>query len=158
MNPRTAQTDAKPLIRAVRESELTQLLDLYKHLHAEDFPLPPQDQLLVIWRSICANPNVTYIVADAGGSLVASCVLAVIPNLTRGARPYALIENVVTHSNYRKQGLGTAVLHHAVEIARTRGCYKVMLMTGSKRPETLRFYEHAGFTPKTKTSFVMRLE
>jgi len=52
--------------------------------------------------------------------LVASCALAIIANLTRGARPYAVIENVVTHESYRRRGLGTAVLHHAVDLARSR--------------------------------------
>lgn len=35
------------------------------------------------------------------------------------------------------------------------GCYKVMLMTGSKRPETLRFYADAGFE-QSKTGFQIR--
>ena len=98
-----------------------------------------------------------HIVADLGGQLVATCVLAIIPNLTRGARPYAIIENVVTHKSYRRRGLGTAVLLHAVQAARSRNCYKIMLLTGSQRPETLRFYERVGFTRNVKTGFVMPL-
>jgi GNAT superfamily N-acetyltransferase len=81
--------------------------------------------------------------------------LIVIPNLTRGGKPYGLIENVVTHVGYRGRGYGTRILHAAVAAAWDAGCYKVMLMTGSKQPSTLRFYESAGFE-QTKTGFQMR--
>lgn len=39
------------------------------------------------------------------GRLLATCNLSIIPNLTRGARPFARIENVVRPTAYRRQGL-----------------------------------------------------
>jgi predicted GNAT family acetyltransferase len=86
---------------------------------------------------------------------VASCTLVVIPNLTRGGRPYALIENVVTRADQRNYGFGSAILKAATERAWDQNCYKVMLMTGSKNPATLNFYKSAGFE-QTKTGFQMR--
>lgn len=88
-------------------------------------------------------------------TLVASCTVIVIPNLTRGGRSYALLENVVTHAEYRNRGFGKAILNAAAERAWAEGCYKAMLMTGSKRPSTIAFYEAAGFE-QTKTGFQMR--
>ena len=58
---------------------------------------------------------------------------------------------------HRQQGYGTAVLQAAMEEARSRGCYKVMLLTGSKRESTLRFYEKAGLHAGQKTAFHTRL-
>jgi GNAT superfamily N-acetyltransferase len=142
------------VIREIREDELPQLLELYKHLHQDDDPLPGDLELTSIWKGICANPMLHYIVADSGGSIVSSCALVIIPNVTRGARPYGLIEHVVTHADYRCRGLGTAVLKHALGLAWESNCYKVMLLTGSKRPETLRFYEKAGFIQGVKTGFI----
>ena len=146
----------KTIIRKIKESELDQLIDLYQHLVPEDDPLPSEDKLLQLWQAILVNPLLHYLVAEVDQRIVSSCTLAVIPNLTRGTRPYGLIEHVVTHSDYRKRGLATAVLHKAVEIAWDAGCYKVMLLTGSKRPETLRFYEQAGFNRHEKTGFIIR--
>jgi GNAT superfamily N-acetyltransferase len=80
----------------------------------------------------------------------------IIPNLTRGVRPYGLIENVVTHPGHRRTGLGRAVLSAALETAWGADCYKVMLATGFRREETLRFYEKAGFEREGKTFFEAR--
>jgi GNAT superfamily N-acetyltransferase len=81
-------------------------------------------------------------------------VLQVVPNLTRGARPYGLIENVVTRQDKRGQGYGSAVLKAALDLAWEKGCYKVMMLTGRKDAKVFGFYEKAGFKAGVKTGFV----
>ena len=141
-------------IRPIRADELEALLQLYRHLHPEDVPLPTWPELDALWRDIINNPWLHYFVAEVNDQLVSSCTLTIIPNLTRGARPYGLIENVVTHAAYRRQGLGKAVLQYALRVAWAANCYKVMLLSGSKQPEVLRFYESAGFKRNVKTGFI----
>ncbi|MHC5739173.1 GNAT family N-acetyltransferase [Nostoc sp.] len=147
---------SKPIItvRLITRDELPQLLALYHHLNPDDTPLPDDDILQSIWDNILRDPRLYYIVADFANRLVATCNLSIVPNLTRGARPYGIIENVVTHPDYRRQGLGTRVLHYALALAWQQQCYKVMLLSGSKREETLHFYEKAGFKRGVKTGFV----
>lgn len=142
-------------VREVTEAELPALLDLSTHLNPNDPPLP-LDEAADIWTPMVRDPNRCVCGAYREGELVAMCELIVISNLTRGGRPYALIENVVTHSDHRRRGYATAVLQHALAAAWERGCYKVMLMTGSKKEATLRFYENAGFQRGDKTGFVAR--
>jgi GNAT superfamily N-acetyltransferase len=127
---------------------------LYQHLHPADAPLPADHVVQTLWDSILSDPRLYYIVADIAEQLVATCNLTIVPNLTRGARPYGIIENVVTHPLYRRQGLGTKVLRYALTIAWQQNCYKVMLLTGSKQEETLHFYERAGFRRGIKTGFI----
>jgi GNAT superfamily N-acetyltransferase len=141
-------------IRRIRPDELDALLDLYRHLHESDEPAPDRATLLRAWKDLTLDPKVACLVAEEGGALVASCILVVIPNLTRGARSYGLIENVVTRRESRGKGIGTALLKHALALAWEQNCYKVMLLTGRKQEETLRFYERAGFKRGTKTGFV----
>ena len=81
----------------------------------------------------------------------------IITNLTRNIRPYAFIENVVTHTDYRGKGYATACLNYAKEIAQKADCYKMMLLTGSKNEGTLNFYKRAGYNCTDKTAFIQWL-
>ncbi|HWR08600.1 GNAT family N-acetyltransferase [Sporomusa sp.] len=132
-------------VRLIRYEELEKLLVLYKKLNPDDPEFIRDGALDLLWSEIHHDPGLHYLVLETQGELVATCALAIIKNLTRNARPYGLIENVVTHPDYRKRGYGTKVLHKALDIAQENNCYKVMLLTGSKKEETLRFYEKAGF-------------
>ncbi|MNW67019.1 Acetyltransferase (GNAT) family protein [compost metagenome] len=59
---------------------------------------------------------------------------------------------------YRKRGHGGRVLRKAIQLAKEHNCYKVMLMTSSKKEETLRFYEECGLEKGKKTGFIKYLE
>ncbi len=146
-------TDA--VIRPARADDLSGIQELYRHLNAEDPPAAPE-KAGPAWDSLLNSGLTTVLVAEIAGELAASCTLVVIPNISRNARPYALIENVVTHADHRRKGLGHAVLAAALDRAWAADCYKVMLATGSKQEGTLRFYEGAGFERGGKTFFQIR--
>ena len=93
-------------------------------------------------------------VNEVDGKIVSSCVCVIVPNLTRNVRPYAWIENVVTHESFRGRGYASQCLEYAKTVAEQSGCYKIMLITGSKRAETLHFYEQAGYNSRDKTAFI----
>ena len=135
------------------EQDLKDLLTLYMQLH--DNPMPESTQELNdLWKQILNDKNHHIIVAEEDGKIVSSCVCVIIPNLTHSQRPYAFIENVITDENYRKRGLATDCLNYAKEIAQKENCYKLMLLTGSKKESTLKFYEQAGYNRNDKTAFI----
>ncbi|MGB7746906.1 MAG: GNAT family N-acetyltransferase [Verrucomicrobiia bacterium] len=148
--------EISPTIRKIREDELPSLLSLYRHLHPGDPELAVSKDVERLWHRIFSDSQLHYLVADVAGQIVSSCTLAIILNLTRGARPYGLIENVVTHPDFRRRGIGTRILQAALELAWKQDCYKVMLLTGRKDEATLRFYQHAGFEAGVKTGFVAK--
>lgn len=144
------------MIREITEQDFDGLLRLYMQLH--DNPFPEHDaHVMRVWQSILDDKNHHIIVAEEEGKIVSSCVCVIIPNLTRGQRPYAFIENVITDAAYRKRGLATACLDFAKKIAVRENCYKMMLLTGSKAQSTLDFYRHAGYNENDKTAFVQWL-
>jgi len=143
-------------IREIDQGELSQLLALYTHLH--DNPMPEvNDTIKKLWNKITFDADHHIIVGVENDEIISSCVLLIIPNLTHGQRPYALIENVVTHAHHRNKGHATRILAFAREIALRDNCYKIMLMTGSKDERTLRFYEHAGYNQHDKKAFIQWL-
>jgi len=144
-------------IREVDKSDLDGLQELYLHLH-ESEKLPATPKLNSLWNEIIADENYHILVGEIEGKVVSSVTLSVIKNLTRGMRPYALIENVVTHKDYRRRGYARALMRRAVEIAAGKGCYKIMLLTGAKDENTLKFYEKCGFNSKDKTAFIKWIE
>ncbi len=142
-------------VRLVKRDELGKLLELYKHLNPED-PDISGEAASALWNSIIDDPQQYIFVIEEDSVLAASCTLIIVSNLTRGGRPYGLIENVVTHGSFRRRGFGTVVLKKAIGTARERGCYKVMLMTGRKDEGTLFFYEKAGFERGMKTGYCIK--
>ena len=144
------------IIREIKENELNKLLELYTHLHESGVP-ENSEHLQKTWKTICDDDNHHIIVCEEEGRLVSSCVCVIIPNLTRNIRPYAFVENVVTHKDYRGKGCATACLNYAREIAVRENCYKMMLLTGSKSESTLNFYKRAGYNCTDKTAFVQWL-
>lgn len=152
----TPEDEDTIIIRPAEWADLPGLLALFQFLNPDDPLLSVDDSLLRHWQGILGNKALHYIVACAEDKLICTCNLTIVANLTRSARPYGLIENVVTHPDYRRRGIGTQVLHYALAIAWKQGCYKVMLLTGSKDEATLRFYEQAGFARGEKTGFVAR--
>jgi GNAT superfamily N-acetyltransferase len=140
--------------RSAISDDLEKLQELYQHLIPGDERCPPELGK-EIFAQLSKFEGSAILVGEINGELVTSCTLIVIPNLTRGGTPYALIENVVTHAGHRGQGLGKMVLELASNRAWEHSCYKVMLMTGSTTNATLAFYESAGFA-QTKTGFQQR--
>ena len=144
------------MIREANKNDLKELLELYLYLHEDS--IPNQDEHLEnTWKQIMEDKNHHLIINEVDGKIVSSCVCVIIPNLTRNVRPYAFVENVVTHADYRKKGYASECLDYARTIAKNENCYKMMLLTGSKKAETLRFYENAGYNSSDKTAFIQWL-
>lgn len=146
----------KAMIREANQNDLHQLLELYLYLHEDSIPQNDQ-HLKVTWDQMIGDSNHHVIVCEQNGKIVSSCICVVIPNLTRNVRPYAFIENVVTHGKHRGKGYATQCLDFAKQIALKENCYKIMLLTGSKSESTLDFYKHAGYNSTDKTAFIQWL-
>ena len=118
------------MIREAKREDLGALLELYLFLHEDCIP-EMNSHLEETWERIIGDQNHHLIVCEVEGKIASSCVCVIIPNLTRNVRPYAFVENVVTHADYRGKGYATECLDFAKKIAEQENCYKMMLLTGS---------------------------
>ena len=145
------------MLREAIQEDLFELLNLYLSLHEKDIP---EDSLHLrqVWSEMISDQRHHVIVKEVEGRIVSSCICVIIPNLTRGVRPYALIENVVTREEDRGKGYASACLEYAKQIAKEGNCYKIMLLTGSKNASTQDFYKGAGYNSKNKTAYIQWLE
>ena len=144
------------MIREIRDTDLNGLMGLYMQLH--DNPMPDKTpEIMELWKRIVEDKDHHIIVVEEDGKIVSSCVCVIIPNLTHNQQPYAFVENVITDEKYRGRGLATQCLDYAKQIAEKENCYKMMLLTGSKKESTLDFYRRAGYNSEDKTAFIQWL-
>ena len=144
------------MIREIAEKDFDGLMKLYAQL-GDNPILQKSEAVLAVWNKILQNKDYHIVVADVDGAVVSTCTCVIIPNLSHNQRPYAVVENVATDQNFRGKGYATSCLDFAKEIAIKNNCYKLMLMTGSKKETTLNYYRNAGYTDKTKTAFDQRV-
>ena len=145
------------LLREAVQEDLFELLNLYLSLHEKDIP---EDSLHLqqVWSEMISDQRHHVIVKEVEGRIVSSCICVIIPNLTRGVRPYALIENVVTREEDRGKGYASSCLEYAKQIAKEENCYKMMLLTGSKNASTQNFYKGVGYNSEDKTAYIQWLD
>lgn len=147
------------IIREAKAADAQNLKILYFD-YLTQFP-PKEEQDLEQWGQLIeqlkADDRIYLLVVEEDGKAVSSVQLAIVPVLTHNVRPYGVIENVVTHADYRNRGYASALLQRATELAREHNCYKVFLETGSNKESTLNFYRSNGFVIDEKHSCLKRL-
>ena len=147
------------IIRKAKSKDAEDLKKLYfEYLTAY---LPKEEQDMYAWAKLLdkfeKDENMYLLVVEENESVVSTVQMAIIESLTHNIRPFAVIENVVTHIDYRNKGYASALLDKASAIAKERRCYKVFLETGSNKESTLNFYRNNGFEIDKKHSCLKRL-
>ncbi len=87
-------------------------------------------------------PGATVLLARLDGRIVGTLTLVVFP-IPSGTR--AWIEDVVVDSSARGHGVGSALVHHALALAREAGARTVDLTSRPSRVFAHRLYESVGF-------------
>lgn len=132
------------MIRPAAEADLPALLALYSELHPDDPPLSVE-RGLAIWRRIESQQGRTILVAESGGVVTGTTDCSVLQNLTRGGRPFMLVENVVVAASRRRTGVASQLFEAVIDLAVREDCYKVQLISRSDRADAHAFYESCGF-------------
>jgi GNAT superfamily N-acetyltransferase len=143
------------MFREAGPGDFEDVLRLYRQLQPED-PVLQDGSDAASFGQILMSPGLHLFVLEVAGTIVATTYLNVIPNLTRSASPYAVIENVVVDETFRGTGLGKQIMAGTLRAAWDAGCYKAMLMTGSRNPAIHAFYRACGFSPDAKQAYLAR--
>jgi len=143
METNFALKEAEVTLRLVCEDDLSAILELNHHLHETEPLMQIDKQIESVWSEIINDQRLKCFVAELDNKVIASCILDIVPNLTRGIRPFGVLQNVVTHADYRGKGIGKKLSMFALEFAWSKNCYQVLVQTG--RPEVTNFYLSLGF-------------
>jgi GNAT superfamily N-acetyltransferase len=100
---------------------------------------------LAALERLSGDPNQHLVVAVREGRVVGTLQLTIIPGLSRKGATRSVIEGVRVHSDERGSGLGTRLIHWAVEESRRQNCQLVQLTSDATRTDAHRFYERLGF-------------
>ncbi len=144
-----------PLIRLATPADVANILALYRELRPHD-PALSQQKAMQQLQLILQNPMQHLVVAQVGQQLTASAMLVLAHNLAYGGRPFAVLEHVITASAFRGRGLAKAVIQQCLDIAWAANCAKVMLLSGSARPQAHALYQSLGFVGDTERGFVLK--
>jgi GNAT superfamily N-acetyltransferase len=145
----------RDVFREAQPGDFGAVMGLCRQLHPDD-PVLEDGADRTVFDQLLGSNHFHLFVLDIDGVVVATAYLNVVPNLTRSASPYAVIENVVVEEAHRGRGLGKKILEGALRTAWEAGCYKAMLMTGSHNPAVHSFYRASGFSSDAKTAYLAR--
>lgn len=142
-------------IRPAGEADLAGVLALYAQPDLDDGAMLSKDDAVSLFRRFATYPSYTLYVAESGGAIVGTFALLVMDNLGHLGAPSAIVEDVAVDPACQSQGIGAAMMAYALDRARERNCYKLMLSSNARRERAHAFYESLGFT---RHGFSFRVE
>jgi len=139
------------VFRDARRADLAAIMglladDFLGGLRGESIDEPLPDACVRSFEAIVADPRGRLIVAERDGQIVGCYQLTLIPGLSYRGAWKAIIEGVRVTSALRGGGLGSAMLKHAMSLARAGGARTLELTTNKARIDAQRFYAKLGFS------------
>ena len=137
-------------IRVAIEADIPRILELYRQLALTTEEAEAQDgcsaeEYRRAFVKIDALPGYELLVAEDGDMVIGSLELFIAPNLSHGARPWAIIENVIVDDTYRRRGVGRQLMDYAITRAKEADCCRISLDSHKSRDVAHRFYREMGF-------------
>jgi GNAT superfamily N-acetyltransferase len=143
------------VIREATEPDIPAILHVYREagLETDGFT---RDEAREHFARLRQYPGYRIFVAEANRSIAGTYALIILDGLAkRGARA-GVVESVAVLPAHQGQGIGRAMMTHALEQCRAAGCYKLTLSSNLKREAAHRFYDSLGFE-RHGYSFLMPL-
>ena len=133
------------IIREALEADLPSIMALYGQPDFDNGVVADlagaQEFLAVIGR----YPDYRIYVAEAAIGVIGVYSLLIMDKLAHKRTPSAILEDIVVATSRQRQGVGKALVAHAMDMARSKGCYKLVLSSNARRTDAHRFYDQLGF-------------
>ena len=133
-------------LRDITFDDLPDVLRLYAQPDFDNGEVLDDAQARALYARFLTYPDYKIYVAEEGDRIVGSFALLVMLNLGHCGAPSAIVEDVVVDPQMQGRGVGAAMMRAAMDLARDKGCYKLVLSSNAKRVRAHAFYERLGFT------------
>lgn len=145
-------------IELATADDIPQLAELLAILFAQEADFRPlqkmQEQGLGL---IIASPHIGVIFAARDGGSHIGMVSLLFTVSTAEGGPVCWLEGMVVRPERRGGGLGSRLLNHAIEYARSHGFIRITLLTDRVNAGAIRFYGRHGFTESAMTALRLNL-
>ena len=139
--------------------DVPQLVDLITLLftHEADFT-PDRDKQERGLRLIIESAHVGVILAAHEGCEIVGMVSLLFTISTAEGGPVCWLEDMVVRPDWRGSGLGSRLLQHAIDWARSQGFSRITLLTDKVNSGAIRFYGRHGFVESAMTALRLVLK
>ncbi|MGD2116984.1 MAG: GNAT family N-acetyltransferase [Chromatiales bacterium] len=127
-------------------ADIPQLCDLLEELFSQEAEFTPdrEKQSRALAEIIDNAATGVILVARQADRIIAMVNLLYTISTALGGR-VALLEDMVVAQAHRGSGYGSALLQHAINVARDNGCLRISLLTDQDNAAARAFYLHHGF-------------
>ena len=148
----------KPEFGTALAADLPQLVELLGILFTQEAELnpDPQKQRRAL-ELILAEPSRARIyVAREAGTVIAMAALHFTTSTAEGGK-VAWFEDCIVRPEYRRKGIGKALLEYVIAQARAEGALRVMLLTDGDNARAQALYREIGFTDSAMLAMRLKL-
>jgi GNAT superfamily N-acetyltransferase len=132
-------------IRQAEETDLDEVLRLYAQPDFDNGQILPIEEARALYRRFFDYPDYKIYLAEIDGRVIGSFALLVMFNLGHCGAPSAIIEDIVVDPDMQGRGFGRDMMQAAMNMAREKKCYKLVLSSNARRTRAHSFYENLGF-------------
>lgn len=142
--------DQNIVVRVAQPGDAGRIETLYRQL----VPGQPVTVLAERIRQIAEDPQTVLYVCEADGEVNATALVSLCRDVMFGMQPFAVIENIVVHDQFRGCGAGAMLINEIERFCASRDCSKIMLLSSSSRSEAHQFFDKMGFLGDSKRGFI----
>ncbi len=137
--------DDRTVIRPAIHDDLPFLANLLEELFAieDDFVIDAQKQIRGL-QLLLDVPNSTILVAHINDRIVGMVSMQQLISTAMGER-VGLIEDMIVHSNFRGQGIGSMLLNSVITLSKQLGYGRLALGVDLRNTSAKSFYTQLGF-------------
>jgi N-acetylglutamate synthase-like GNAT family acetyltransferase len=137
-------------VREAKAADAPALQLLYQEL----VPEAPVDVREDSIDQLAASATSFLLVAEANTEILGTLLLTICPDVMFADQPFAVFENIVVRTSWRRRGIGRHLLAEAQCISMNLACSKILLMSSKFRTEAHGFFHAQGFAGDEKRGFV----